>query len=290
MINKYMNLVKFSHTIFALPFALIGYVLGVREGGFSLWTLLGVVACMVLARSAAMGFNRLVDRKFDAANPRTASREIPSGAISVRAATWFVVICSIGFIALSYFFNFMTFVLSPIALAIVLGYSLTKRFTSLCHLVLGLGLSIAPLAAYIAVTGHFSYVVMLFSVTVLTWVAGFDIIFALQDVDFDRSAGLNSIPARLGVKNGLIISALLHFITGSMVIVATITIINHMDAMPLFAWAGAGIFMILLINQHVIVTPSNLSRINLAFGTTNGLASVIYAVFVIMSLVIGKNL
>lgn len=290
MINKYMNLVKFSHTIFALPFALIGYVLGIRESGFSLWTLLGVVACMVLARSAAMGFNRLVDRKFDAANPRTASREIPSGAISVRAATWFVVICSVGFVALSYLFNFLTFALSPVALAIILGYSLTKRFTVLCHLVLGLGLSIAPLAAYIAVTGHFSYVAMLFSVTVLTWVAGFDIIFALQDVDFDRSAGLNSIPARLGVKNGLIISALLHFITGSMVIIATITIINDMNAMPLFAWAGAGIFMILLINQHVIVTPSNLSRINLAFGTTNGLASVIYAVFVIMSLVIGRTL
>lgn len=285
-IKSYLDLVKFSHTIFALPFAMVGYALGVRECGFSWWTLLGVLACMVLARSAAMGFNRYIDRKFDAANPRTASREIPAGVISPRAALWFVVICSVGFVAVAATFNTLTLILSPVALAVVLGYSLTKRFTSLCHLVLGLGLAIAPMAAYIAVTGHFSWTAAVFSLIVLTWVAGFDIIFALQDVDFDKSAGLNSIPARVGVRNGLVISALLHVVTLSGAIYSA-TVLIATGANLWLMWFGVVAFGLLLGYQHAIVKPSDLSRVNLAFGTTNGIASVIYATAVIGSLWLG---
>lgn len=287
MIQKYLSLIKFSHTIFALPFALIGYTMGVVDASFSWWTLIGVVACMVLARSAAMGFNRLVDRKYDAANPRTASREIPAGEISANAATWFVVICSLGFVAVAATFNHLTLILSPVALVIILGYSLTKRFTSLCHVVLGLGLAIAPMAAYIAVTGTINCTVIIVSVAVLTWVAGFDIIFALQDRDFDRSVGLNSIPAKLGVKGGLIVSGALHLLTAAAVS-AVATVLVRDGAQQILIWCGTAIFGILLTYQHIIVHPSDLSRVNLAFGTTNGLASVIYATFVICSLVFGR--
>lgn len=286
MIGKYLGLVKFSHTIFAIPFALIGYTLGVLQASFSWWTLLGVVACMVLARSAAMGFNRLIDRKFDAANPRTASREIPAGLISVRAAKVFVAACSIGFVAVAATFNVLTFVLSPVALAVVLGYSYTKRFTPFCHLVLGLGLAIAPTAAYIAVTGEFSLISVIFSGLVLAWVSGFDIIFALQDVDFDRNAGLNSIPAQLGVKGGLVVSALLHIVCYGFTLVAGAILITRFGASPILMWCGVSVFGGLLLYQHIIVKPSDLSRVNLAFGTTNGIASVIYATFVILSLVL----
>lgn len=285
--KRYLNLVKFSHTIFALPFALIGFAIGVLKGGFSWWTLLGVLACMVLARSAAMGFNRLIDRGFDADNPRTASREIPAGVISVGAARWFVILCSIGFVIVAATFNMLTLMLSPVALAVVLGYSYTKRFTPLCHLVLGLGLAIAPTAAYIAVTGEISSIVVLISLLVWTWVSGFDIIFALQDVDFDRSAGLNSIPVKLGIKGGLIVSALLHLCTYCFVLVAGALMIVRLGASPILMWCGVSLFGGLLLYQHIIVRPSDLSRVNLAFGTTNGVASVIYATFVILSLVVG---
>lgn len=289
MIQKYLNLIKFSHTIFALPFALIGYTLGVVDGEFSWMTLVGVLACMVLARSAAMGFNRLVDRKFDAANPRTAGREIPSGQISARAAGWFVAICSVGFVAVAATFNQLTLILSPVALAVILGYSLTKRFTSLCHIVLGLGLAIAPTAAYIAVMGTINSTVLIISAAVLTWVAGFDIIFALQDEEFDRSAGLNSIPAKLGIKGGLIVSAILHLITLLAVVMVAVIIVGD-GAEVVLVWGGTAIFALLLGYQHAIVRPGDLSRVNLAFGTTNGLASVIYATFVICSLVVGRIL
>lgn len=282
--KSYLNLVKFSHTIFALPFAMIGYSLGVQHSGFSWWTLMGVLACMVLARSAAMGFNRLIDRKFDAANPRTAQREIPAGVVSVRSVRTFVIICSVGFVAVAATFNLLTFLLSPIALAVVLGYSYTKRFTSLCHLVLGMGLAIAPTAAYIAVTGEISLISVLFSLIVLTWVSGFDIIFALQDVDFDRSAGLRSIPVRLGIRGGLIVSALLHFMTYCLVMISGMILIVQYGASAILMWCGVSAFGGLLFYQHIIVKPSDLSRVNLAFGTTNGVASVIYATFVILSL------
>ena len=283
-INKYLSLVKFSHTIFALPFAAIGFMLGVQSGGFSWWLLLQVIICMVTARTAAMAFNRLVDRDFDAKNPRTASREIPSGAISSSAAKALIAICSLVFIGTCATINPLCLYLSPVALAVVLGYSYTKRFTSLCHLILGLGLAIAPIGAYIAVTGEFAVLPLLFSALVLSWVAGFDIIFALQDIEFDKGESLNSIPAKMGLRNALITSIFLHIITALIVATVGIFYINN-----IWYWVGATAFGGLLTYQHIIVTPSNLSRVGLAFGTTNGIASVVYSIFIALALFAVQN-
>lgn len=281
-INKYLRLVKFSHTIFAMPFALVGYFLGVAHlGAFSFRSFALVIVAMVLARTSAMGFNRIVDRRFDAANPRTASREIPSGEVSLTGA-WSLVVASIlGFVVVAGLLNPLCLWLSPVALVVILGYSLTKRFTSLCHLVLGVGLGIAPVAAYIAVTGEFSTATLSLGFLVMSWCSGFDIIFALQDVEFDRSQGLNSIPAKLGIRNGLILSALLHAITFALVIAIGLLWLNST-----LYWIGATLFSALLVFQHIIVKPSDLSRVNLAFGTTNGMASLLYGLFTILSLYI----
>lgn len=281
-IKNYFSLVKFAHTAFALPFALIGYTLGVTAVGFDPWILLGIVACMIFARNAAMGFNRLVDRSFDANNPRTAGREIPAGKISPRAAAWFVAFNSVAFIAVAATFNWLTLVLSPVVLVIVLGYSYTKRFTAWCHVVLGLGLAIAPSAAYIAVTGTLVPTPVWISILVLTWVSGFDIIYALQDADFDRSHALHSIPAALGVRGALFVSSLLHVITIAMVIVVGICL---QGTGPLY-WLGSAIFGGLLIYQHLIVRPGDLSRIGATFGLTNGVASIAYATFVILDILV----
>lgn len=282
MFKKYLSLIKFSHTIFAMPFAIAGFALGVRLYGFEWEVLLLVVVAMVFARSAAMGFNRIVDREFDARNARTAAREIPSGAVSEKSAAWLVALCCIGFVVTSLFINVLAFALSPVALAVILGYSYTKRFTSWCHIVLGLALAIAPMGGYIAVTGSFALPPLLLCGLVLTWVAGFDIIFALQDVEFDRSEDLHSIPARLGVKNGLLVSGALHLISVAFVVIIGFVI----DSNPLLYWIGAAIFIALLAFQHAIVKPTDLSRVGLAFGTTNGLASIAYATFLILSLFI----
>lgn len=282
MFKKYLSLIKFSHTIFAMPFAIAGFALGVRLYGFEWEVLLLVVVAMVFARSAAMGFNRIVDREFDARNARTAVREIPSGAVSEKSAAWLVALCCIGFVVTSLFINVLAFALSPVALAVILGYSYTKRFTSWCHIVLGLALAIAPMGGYIAVTGSFALPPLLLCGLVLTWVAGFDVIFALQDVEFDRSEDLHSIPARLGVKNGLLVSAALHLISVAFVVIIGFVI----DSNPLLYWIGAAIFIALLAFQHAIVKPTDLSRVGLAFGTTNGLASIAYATFLILSLFI----
>lgn len=278
-LKDYFSLVKFAHTAFALPFALIGYTLGVRTVGFTPWVLVGVLACMVFARNAAMGFNRLVDRKFDAKNPRTAQREIPSGKISVRAATWFVVVNAVAFMVVAALFNPLTGMLSPLVLVVLLGYSYTKRFTALCHLVLGLGLAIAPSAAYIAVTGTLVLTPVWLSVLVLTWVAGFDIIYALQDTGFDREEKLHSIPSALGVRGALTVSLLLHVVSVAMVVVVGAQLGN-----TLCYWIGAAVFLALLVYQHVVVRPNNLSKIGAMFGLTNGVASIVYAIFVIASL------
>src|SRR5665648_51704 len=206
--GNYLSLVKFSHTVFAMPFALVGFTLAtVSDGyGFSLRTLLLVLACMILARSAAMGFNRLADYRFDRMNPRTAAREIPSGVITRKQALIFVIGCSLLFVVATAFINSLTLWLSVPALTIVLGYSYTKRFTPLCHLVLGLGLSLAPIGAYISVSGHFALLPLIYSAIVITWVSGFDIIYALQDDEFDRSAGLYSLPAVLTRPRALAVS------------------------------------------------------------------------------------
>ncbi|WP_297830016.1 UbiA-like polyprenyltransferase [uncultured Rikenella sp.] len=278
-LKHYFSLVKFAHTAFALPFALIGYVLGVLERGFDFWILVGILACMVFARNAAMGFNRLVDRRFDARNERTAKREIPAGKISARAAGWFVILNAAAFIVVAATFNRLTLWLSPVVLLVVLGYSYTKRFTALCHAVLGLGLAMAPCGAYIAVTGTLSIVPVWLSILVLTWVTGFDIIYALQDVDFDRSQRLHSIPAALGVRGALWVSVLLHAVTAAMVAVVGFSLGGG-----ILYCIGAAIFLALLLYQHLVVRPDDLSRIGAMFGITNGVASIAYAVFVILGL------
>lgn len=281
--NDYLSLVRFSHTVFAMPFAIAGYFIGASEPGygFSLKTFLLVIACMVFARSAAMAFNRWADFRFDALNPRTAVREIPSGKISRRQALIFVIASSLLFILAAGFLNRLTLILSPVALLVVLGYSYTKRFTPLCHLVLGLGLSLAPIGAYIAVTGSFALLPLLYSLIVLTWVSGFDIIYSLQDDQFDRETGLYSIPAVMSRGNALAVSIALHAVSVAMVVIAGL----HGEAGWIYR-TGSAIFIGMLVYQHLIVKPNDLSRVNLAFGTTNGIAGVIFGVAVVLDLLL----
>ena len=282
-VRDYFSLVKFSHTVFAMPFALIGFSLAVarHQFDFSLRLLLLVILCMILARNTAMGFNRLADKDFDALNPRTRKREIPSGIISARAAPIFVIINAVLFIITTGFINRLTLFLSPVALAIIIGYSLTKRITSLCHFVLGLGLSLAPIGAYIAVTGKFSILPLIYSFIVLSWVSGFDIIYALQDDEFDKSNLIHSIPSATGRKKALRISIIVHCFTFSLVLAAGL----YGKSGVLF-WTGAFIFTFLLVYQHCIVKHDDLSRVTLAFGTTNGIASILFSVFVILDLIL----
>ena len=277
-LNNYLSLIKFSHTVFALPFALIGFFLASSQFGFDWGNLVLVLMCMVFARSAAMAFNRYIDRDIDLKNPRTAEvREIPKGVISPKAALLFVVFTSVNFIITTYFINTLCFYLSPIALIVVLGYSYTKRFTSLCHLVLGLGLALAPLGAYLAVSGEFALTPILFSIAILFWVSGFDIIYALQDDTFDKENKLNSIPVFLGRKKALNLSKFFHLITFlSLAYAGVLLEIN------LLYWIGFTLFSALLIYQHTIISEKDLSRVNLAFFTTNGIASVVFGVFVIL--------
>ncbi len=304
MIKNYLSLIKFSHTIFALPFALIGFFLGlfqvvygdipsigrpagIREedsfaGLFSMQyvtLLLLVLGCMVIARSAAMAFNRWLDRKFDEKNPRTAIREIPKGIITPKNALLFVIINCALFILLTWFINMICFLLSPVALLVILGYSYTKRFTPLCHLVLGLGLSLAPIGAYLAVTGKFDLLPILFSCTVIFWVSGFDIIYALQDEEFDKAQELYSIPAWLGKSRALRFSELLHLLSALCIITA-----GWYGGFGLWYWFGVLVFTGMLIYQHSVVKPNDLRKVNLAFMTANGIASVVFAIFVIADL------
>ena len=295
LVKKFLSLIKFSHTIFAMPFALIGFFLGLSEPGFNLrgtqpativfkgivWSVIVskfilVLLCMVFARSAAMAFNRYLDRNFDAKNPRTALREIPAGILSASSTLWFTIICSLLFMVCCWFINWLCFLLSPVALFVVLGYSYTKRFTPLCHLILGLGLSLAPIGAYLAVTEQFGIIPVIFSFTVLTWVSGFDIIYALQDEEFDRSQKLYSIPAAVGKVNALRISRLLHMSSVIFVVVAGLY-----GAFGWLYWIGVVFFAGMLVYQHSIVKPHDLRRVNIAFMTANGIASVVFAVFVI---------
>jgi 4-hydroxybenzoate polyprenyltransferase len=282
-IKNYFSLVTFSHTVFAMPFAFIGFTLGVtgEDHHFSLKLLLLIILCMIFARNAAMGFNRITDKRFDALNPRTNAREIPAGKISPAAATVFVVVNSILFIVTAGFINLLTLILSPVALAVILGYSLTKRFTALCHFILGLGLSLAPIGAFISVTGRFALLPVLYSLIVITWVSGFDIIYSLQDDEFDRSNKLYSLPSAAGRKKAISISIIVHFLT--FIIVVTAGLSGHGG---ILFWAGTSIFTALLIYQHLLVKHDDLSRVNLAFATTNGIASILLAVFVIADLIV----
>jgi 4-hydroxybenzoate polyprenyltransferase len=272
--KKYLSLVTFTHTIFAMPFAFIGFFLAVTTTThrFDLLKLVLMVLCMVFARNSAMAFNRYLDRDVDAKNPRTKLRDIPSGRISPAAALTFTLINCALFIGTTWFINSLCFYLSPIALFVVLGYSATKRFTALCHLVLGLGLSLAPIGAYLVVTGSFAVIPLFFSLSVLCWVSGFDIIYALQDEEFDRNQKLHSIPAYLGKVNALRLSSILHVLSALFIVMPVF--FTHVG-IPYCI--GIAFFCAMLIYQHRLVKPNDLSRVNFAFMTTNGIASVVFA-------------
>ncbi len=281
-VQNYLSLIKFSHTVFALPFAIIGFLLGTQNklGVVNYNLLILVIACMVFARSAAMAFNRYIDRHIDKINPRTFVREIPSGVIQPSSALYFVIANCVLFISCTYFINPLCFYLSPIALLVVLGYSYTKRFTALCHLVLGTGLALAPIGAYLAVTGSFNSIPLYFSFAVLFWVSGFDIIYALQDEEFDKQHNLQSIPVIIGKKNALTLASVFHLVCATLLLIPAFN--------PLFGLyykIGLALFIALLVYQHSLVKANDLSKINLAFFTTNGVASVVFAVFFILDFI-----
>jgi len=284
--KRYLSLVKFSHTVFALPFALVGFFVGTVEQGQGLsWRLLGlVVLCMVFARTAAMAFNRWLDREVDALNPRTQSREIPAGVVSPQAALRLVIGACVLFVATTYFINPLCFYLSPVALAVVLGYSYTKRFTWLCHLILGLGLALAPVGAYIAATGQFGWISILYGAAVLLWTAGFDIIYALQDEAFDREHRLFSIPARVGKAQALRVSEWLHLGAAAFMVSAGSLMHSRLAEAEWLTWLGTAIFLVLLVYQHRLVKPNDLSRVNMAFFTTNGVASLLFGAMTVFDL------
>jgi len=272
--KKYFSLVTFSHTIFAMPFAFIGFFLAVTTTAYTFqWPkLVLMLLCMVFARNSAMAFNRYLDREIDAKNPRTKVRDIPAGRISPTAALTFTMLNCLLFVITTWFINVLCFYLSPIALLVVLGYSATKRFTALCHLVLGLGLSLAPIGAYLVVTGHFALLPIFFSLAVVCWVSGFDIIYALQDEDFDRNENLHSIPSKLGTLRALNLSVFLHVLSAIFVILPV-----FFTSVGIAYYVGIIVYCTMLVYQHRLVKPNDLSRVNFAFMTTNGIASVVFA-------------
>jgi 4-hydroxybenzoate polyprenyltransferase len=265
------RMVKFEHTVFALPFALAAAAIAARGHGLGLWRLVGIVVAMAAARTAAMGFNRIADRHIDAKNPRTAGRELPTGAVSLRTA-WALTLGSAGvFVGAAALLGPLCLALSPVALALLFGYSFTKRFTFLCHLFLGLAIAAGPGGAWIAVRGDFAWPPGLLMIAVASWIGGFDILYALADRDFDRSAGLHSIPARFGVPAALAISALLHAITVAALL--ALAAVAHLGVPYL---AGVTITAALLVYEHAIVRPSDLSRLGVAFFNLNGYVSVVF--------------
>lgn len=277
-LRRWGAMVKFSHTLFALPFALAGAVLAAGEFGWHGRQLVWIVVAMIGARNAAMGFNRLVDQRFDAANPRTAQRELPRGSLS-RSAVWVMTVTLAGlFVFASAQLNPLCGALSPLALAIVLGYSFTKRFTWASHLVLGLALAIAPVGGWLAVSGSFSSVAWLLAVAVVAWVAGFDVIYACQDIAFDRRAGLHSIPARFGVVRALQVARLLH----AAALLALAAVGQAAEVHPIY-WAGWLAIGGLMIWQHSLVRTRDLSRIHEAFFHANGAISLTYLATVLLA-------
>lgn len=278
-LSKYFSLVKFAHTIFALPFAFIGFTLAICEPGSNFtWVIfVQILCCMVFARNSAMGFNRYADRVIDAMNPRTSKREIPSGRLSPKSVIIFTIVNIILFLASAYSINFLCFLLAFPALAVVLGYSYLKRFSYMCHYVLGLSLSIAPIGAFVAVTGYFTAPALILSGIVFLWASGFDILYSLPDEEIDKKQNLHSIPGRFG-----------------RIAAMRISIFTHALIIPLLVWyffvSGAGFLFIigavffvgLLVYQHLIISPKDLRRLNSAFFTSNGIASLIFAVFAIL--------
>jgi 4-hydroxybenzoate polyprenyltransferase len=274
-------MIRFSHSVFALPFALAATALAARPRGVGAGQLAWIVVAMVAARSAAMGFNRLADRAIDAQNPRTATRELPRGVLSAREAGLFVAVSVVVFALAAGMLNPLCLALSPLALLIVLGYSYTKRFTAASHLVLGLSLALGPLGAWIAVRGRFDAAPLALSGAVLLWVAGFDTIYACQDVEFDRGAGLHSLPARVGVEAALAAARAMH--AGAVALLAAVYALTPLAP---FYLAGVGAVGALLAWEHTLVRASDLSRVMRAFNL-NGWVSVVYLVFTVLAAWLG---
>jgi 4-hydroxybenzoate polyprenyltransferase len=265
-----LSMIKFEHTLFALPFAFLGAIMA-ANGVPTLRQIVWITVAMVGARSAAMTFNRIVDREIDAKNPRTANRELPTGRLSLGFAWAFLYVSIAVFLIASYSLNWLTFALSPVALLFVLGYSYAKRYTSFAHLLLGVALAIAPSAAWIAVTGSIAdEVPILLSLFVLMWTAGFDVLYACQDYEYDKRTGLRSIPARFGIARSLWISRLFHF--QAFIVLLVLWAVTGMAWVSL---AGVGLVTLLFIYQHSLLKPNDLSKMNAAFFTTNAFVSVI---------------
>jgi 4-hydroxybenzoate polyprenyltransferase len=275
---RHANLVRLPHTVFALPFALVGVVLASYVAPITLRAALWVVVAFTTARFAAMGFNRIVDRELDARNPRTRSREIPSGAMTVREASVAVTVASLLFVIAAWQLNTLCLLLAPIALAWVLFYSYTKRFTRWSHLVLGVGLSIAPVGGYLAITGHWSspwWMLIALAIAVATWVGGFDILYALQDVSFDRENGLYSVPSTFGEANALGIARVLHLTT-----VVALALAGLGAGAGALYFAGVLVAALLLLYEHTLVKVDDFSRLDAAFFTMNGVISIVFLGFV----------
>ncbi len=274
-LRSFLELIRFSHTLFALPFALSSAVLAWQDKPFHFLDLLGILLCMVFARSVAMAFNRIVDRKIDADNPRTRSRHLPAGLLSLRMVILFALLCSLGFVASTLLFivtsdNYWPIILSGPVLLFICAYSLTKRFTSLAHFWLGASLFLAPVCAWIALLGFQTIQVpVVLGLAVLFWVAGFDILYACQDVDFDKEAKLHSVPARWGVANSLRIAMLSH-LAMLICLLSLFWLSLHLEQIYLI---GVGLVAILILYQHWLVSPSDLSRVNQAFFQVNAIIS-----------------
>lgn len=277
----YGRMIKFSHSIFALPFAFSGAALAAAEGGISLAQIGWIALAMVGARSAAMGFNRLADRHLDAANPRTAGRELPQGVVSPVAVGLFVVLSSAVLVLAAWQLNPLCLYLSPLVLGVLFSYSLCKRFTWASHLVLGLSLGGAPLGAWVAVTGAFAWSPVLLGLAVLLWVAGFDIIYACQDYEHDIGAGLYSIPARFGIEPALVMARVLHLLA-----VVVMVLVGRSAGLGLVYWVGVGAIAALLLYEHRLVRSDDLTRVNMAFFNLNAVISVLYLVFTLADLLI----
>ncbi|MBM3264659.1 MAG: UbiA family prenyltransferase [candidate division Zixibacteria bacterium] len=272
----YGRMIKFSHSVFALPFAFSGAALAADEHGITPAQVGWILAAMVGARSAAMGFNRLVDRHIDALNPRTANRELPRGVIAPGTVAGFVAIASALFVFAAYNLNPLCFALSPVALGVVFSYSYLKRFTWTSHFMLGLSLGIAPIGAWIAITGAFAFEPILLTLAVLTWVAGFDIIYACQDYEFDTRHGLFSIPQRLGIGRALMTARILHVGT-----VAALISVGGVFSLHSLYLVGVAIVSLMLVYEHALVRANDLSRVNVAFFTVNGIIGVVYFFFTV---------
>lgn len=270
-----LRMIKIQHSVFALPFALSS-VFVATQGKPRLFPLILIVLAMVTARNSAMSFNRIVDRHFDKANPRTQNREIPSGKLSLEFSILFCTVNALLFILISLFFNNLAFVLSPVALIIILGYSFTKRFTHYTQFFIGLSLGIAPIAAWIALTGALAVFPVLLGLAVLCWVAGFDIIYTTLDHDFDKAHGLKNIVVQWGIKKSLIISKILHVLSIGFLILAGL-----FGNMGLIYFAGCLVCGALLTYEQSLVKPTDLSKVNMAFFTLNGYVSLLFLVFVL---------